>query len=359
MSLEAIKYKNGKLEIIDQLLLPFETKYIDVKDTEDGWKAIHDMQVRGAPAIAVVGVLSLVSEIYEKKFTSVDELSDYIEKKLHFLVTARPTAVNMADARDKLVQAIKDLKGQEALTPEQAKTQLISLMEKIQKDDIATNVKMGEHGANSIVELCGEKRPLTILTHCNTGSLATAGFGTALGVVRMLHERKLLARCYYTETRPYNQGGRLTGYELIHDHIPSTLICDNMVAALMSRRGISAVVTGADRVAANGDTANKIGTCGIAIIAKHYGVPFYIVAPSTSVDLGIESGDKIVIEERPPEEITKIRGVTIAAAGTVCWNPAFDVTPAELITGGIVTEFGVFPPQLLKQSLQEAKNKAH
>jgi|SRR6218665_45848 len=131
----------------------------------------------------------------------------------------------------------------------------------------------------------------------------------------MLHERKLLERCYYTETRPYNQGGRLTGYELIHDHIPSTLICDNMVAALMSRRGVSAVVTGADRVAANGDTANKIGTYGIAILAKHHGVPFYIVAPSTSIDLSIESGEKIVIEERPSEEVTKIRGVTIAAAG--------------------------------------------
>lgn len=136
-----------------------------------------------------------------------------------------------------------------------------------------------------------------------------------IGVVRALHERKQLSRCYYTETRPYNQGCRLTGYELIHDQIPSTLICDNMVSALMSRRGVSAVVTGADRVAANGDTANKIGTCGIAIIAKHYKVPFYIVAPSTSIDLTIESGDKIVIEERPPEEMTKIRGLAIAATG--------------------------------------------
>lgn len=211
------------------------------------------------------------------------------------------------------------------------------------------------------------------LQHCNTGSLATAGYGTALGVVRKLHEMGRLEHVYCTETRPYNQGARLTAFELVHDKIPATLIIDSMVAALLRSKvcqiawnvkvekliveyfqNIAAVVVGADRVVANGDTANKIGTYQIAVVAKYHNVPFYIAAPLTSIDLKIQSGDQIVIEERPDREMTHVGEHRIAAQGIKCWNPAFDVTPAHLITG-IITEFGVFKPDELRQKVTEIR----
>jgi methylthioribose-1-phosphate isomerase len=311
------------------------------------------MQVRGAPAIAVVGVLSLVVELKSKKFQTVSELCEYVKDRLTYLVSARPTAVNMADARQKLVALLDGWMAGDNKSVEELQDCLVKAMERMQKDDIKGNLAMSQFGANHIASKCGSVA-LSLLTHCNTGSLATAGYGTALGVVRALHERKLLSHCYCTETRPYNQGARLTAYELVYEQIPATLICDSMVATLMSRRRVSAVVTGADRIAANGDTANKVGTYQIAIIARHHNVPFYVVAPSTSVDLNTASGDEIVIEERSALEMTSIAGVPVAAKGIACWNPAFDVTPAELITGGIVTEFGVFAPEHLKESLLKA-----
>jgi methylthioribose-1-phosphate isomerase len=350
-TLEAIRYSSGKLEILDQLLLPHKTQYIEIRSTKDGWQAIRDMQVRGAPAIAIVGVLSIVTEIYNRTFASVAEICDWLHEQLDYLVSARPTAVNMADSRCKLLRQLDVWKTEEAITPEEVQSRFIKAGEQMQADDVTANIAIGRFGADSIEKLCGTG-PFTLLTHCNTGSLATAGFGTALGIVRTLYARGHLAHCYCTETRPYNQGARLTAYELVHDGIPSTLLCDDMVAAAMSRRGISAVVTGADRIAANGDTANKIGTYQIAIIAQYHSVPFYIVAPSTSVDLTIASGSEIVIEERPHCEMTSIAGVKVAATGINCWNPAFDVTPASLITGGIVTEFGVFRPAELEASLR-------
>lgn len=354
-SLEAIQYCRGKLKIVDQLLLPHDVHYIDVRDTQDGWRVIRDMQVRGAPAIAVVGVLSLVAEIYESSFTSVTDFSEHVKKQLDYLVTARPTAVNMADARDKLLRQLRDWTRDTSLSADDVKRRLIACGEQMLADDVATNKSLARHGADDIESRCQTAAGrLKILTHCNTGSLATAGYGTALGVVRTLYSRGRLERCYYTETRPYNQGARLTAFELVHDAIPSTLICDDMVAAAMSRHGIDAVVTGADRVAANGDTANKVGTFQIAVVAKHHDVPFYVAAPSTSVDLSISSGHDIEIEQRPSIEMTCIAGVPITANGVECWNPAFDVTPAALITGGIVTEFGVYRPHELKDALTSA-----
>lgn len=219
-------------------------------------------------------------------------------------------------------------------------------MESVLDDDIATNKSIGRHGAEHILQSVADKA--SILTHCNTGSLATGGYGTALGVVRCLHGMGKLKHVYCTETRPYNQGARLTAYELVHDKIPSTLICDSMCALLMQRREISAVVVGADRVVSNGDTANKIGTFQLAIAAKYHGVPLYIAAPVTTIDFGLKSGDEITIEERPNKEMLFVGSQRVAAEGIGCWNPAFDVTPAELITGGIITEKGVFEANNLK-----------
>ncbi|XP_028399758.1 methylthioribose-1-phosphate isomerase-like isoform X2 [Dendronephthya gigantea] len=351
MSLEAIRYKPGHLEILNQLLLPHQTIYETVKNTEDGWQAIRQMKVRGAPAIAIVGSLSLAVELATKCFDSKDSLIDWVVARLDYLVTARPTAVNMAIASAKLKKFVK-LDKYAGTTTEEMKCCLIAEIESMLAKDIADNKAIGSHGANHMMaNIKAEK--IVAMTHCNTGSLATAGYGTALGVVRALHETGALEHVYCTETRPYNQGSRLTAYELVHDHIPSTLIADSMVSIALKEKKVSAIVVGADRVAANGDTANKIGTYQLAISAKYHKVPFYIAAPSTSVDLACKSGSDIIIEERPQKELTHLKGQPIAAAGIDCWNPAFDVTPADLITGGIVTEFGVFKPSELQGKIKK------
>lgn len=212
--------------------------------------------------------------------------------------------------------------------------------------DRQTNRRIGDYGAEHILQQAGKsnRSKVNVLTHCNTGSLATAGYGTALGVIRSLHQQAVLERAYCTETRPYNQGARLTAWELFTEQIPSTLICDDMVASLMASQQIDAVVVGADRVVANGDTANKIGTFQIAILCKHFAVPFYVASPRSTLDLSISDGSKIPIEERPANEMRFVGPVQIAPAEMHCWNPSFDVTPAELITGGIITEEGVVPP---------------
>lgn len=351
MTLQSIKYTEGKLEILDQLLLPGESIYIEVKGVEDGWKAINKMQVRGAPAIAIVGSLSLAVEIYPEEFESKNRLRQEIEGKLNYLVSARPTAVNMKIAADELIGIANKLSQDENISVHDMKEKFLKTIEAMLDKDILDNKAIGKHGANAILRNLTNDNALRLLTHCNTGSLATAGYGTALGIVRKLHELGKLEHVYCTETRPYNQGARLTAFELVHEKLPATLILDSMVAALMRSKNIAAVVVGADRVAANGDTANKIGTYQIAVIAKHHGVPFYIAAPLTSIDLTIPSGDHIKIEERPKKEMTHIGESRIAAPGINCWNPAFDVTPSALITA-IITEKGVFKPENLYEEIK-------
>ncbi|XP_015127715.1 methylthioribose-1-phosphate isomerase [Diachasma alloeum] len=344
MTLEAIKWENGKLEILDQILLPAITRYVPVRGVEDGWKVINKMQVRGAPAIAIVGCLSLGVELQNEQYPDKRTLRREIEGKLNYLVSARPTAVNIKIAAEELIELANKLGKDDSITISQMNEQFLRKIDSMLEKDIADNKAIGDFGAEEILKNIPEENLVRVVTHCNTGSLATAGYGTALGVVRSLHEKRRLEHVYCTETRPYNQGARLTAYELVHDKIPGTLICDDMVAALMKSRTISAVVVGADRVAANGDTANKIGTYQIAIIAKHHGVPFYVAAPQTSIDFRIPGGDHIPIEERPDREMTHLNDQRIAAAGIQCWNPSFDVTPASLITG-IITEVGVFRPE--------------
>ncbi|CAI9635349.1 methylthioribose-1-phosphate isomerase [Alternaria burnsii] len=362
MVLQAIKYSRGQLEILDQLKLPHAEEYDGIYSSTDAWHAIKDMRTRGAPAIAIVAALALAVELTNTKLSSVaEEVKIFITEKLDYLVTSRPTAVNLADAASKLRKITEEAAASEGASGEAVRGAYVAAAEKMLVDDVSDNENIGKHGAEWIMKNteAGKTGPVSMMTHCNTGSLATAGYGTALGVIRSLHANGSLKHAFCSETRPYNQGSRLTAFELVHDKIPATLITDSMAAALLRLRGgsenIAGIVVGADRVAANGDTANKIGTYSLAILAKHHGVKFLVAAPRTTIDLKTESGSDIVIEERPGKEVTLVKGprhdgvtldlgvvetISIAANGIGVWNPAFDVTPAELIDG-IITEIGV------------------
>ncbi|XP_038627510.1 methylthioribose-1-phosphate isomerase isoform X2 [Tachyglossus aculeatus] len=352
MSLEAIRYRRGSLHILDQLLLPQQSHYEPVASVRQGWEAIRAMKVRGAPAIAIVGCLSLAVELQAGGGgPGLQALVAFVHESLRYLVTARPTAVNMARAARELSDFTDREARRDGATEDGVRESVICWAENMLEKDIGDNRKIGDHGAQHILERAAPRGgKVTVLTHCNTGSLATAGYGTALGVIRSLHSLGRLDHVYCTETRPYNQGARLTAYELVYEKIPATLIADSMVSVAMAQRSVS-VVVGADRVVANGDTANKVGTYQLAIAAKHHGIPFYVAAPSTSCDPSLQSGREIVIEERPERELTDLNGVRIAAPGIGVWNPAFDVTPHELISGGIITEHGVFSPEELQASL--------
>ncbi|XP_067416612.1 methylthioribose-1-phosphate isomerase [Emydura macquarii macquarii] len=355
MSLEAVRYRRGSLRVLNQLLLPQRSCYEEIGGVRQGWEAIRAMKVRGAPAIAIVGCLSLAVELHAGAATGQGKasLETFICESLRYLATARPTAVNMARAAEELGAFASQQAQREEATAESLRESVIQWAEAMLEKDLRDNRSIGEHGARHLLQGSRQDK-VTVLTHCNTGSLATAGYGTALGVVRSLHALGRLEHVYCTETRPYNQGARLTAYELVYEHIPATLIADSMVSVAMKEKGVSAVVVGADRVVANGDTANKVGTYQLAIAAKHHRIPFYVAAPSTSCDLHLAEGAEIVIEERPSEELTDVNGVRIAAPGIGVWNPAFDVTPHELITGGIITEFGVFRPEELREALIRA-----
>ncbi|PAA51566.1 hypothetical protein BOX15_Mlig017452g1, partial [Macrostomum lignano] len=351
MSLEAIRYANGELSIIDQLLLPHQTVYIRIASCEEAWSAIKRMQVRGAPAIGIVGSLAMAVELKSpdtlSQVDSSAKLSAWLGAKWDRLVSARPTAVNLQDSRERMFRLLStdwsamDVAGQRLAAVEWLESQL--------EQDVRSCRAIGEAGANALLQSVEERGlvppggQVNVLTHCNTGSLATGGYGTALGVVRSLHNRGRLGRIFCTETRPYNQGARLTAYEIVADGLPGTLICDSMVAAAMASGRVHAVVLGADRIVSNGDTANKIGTYQIAVLARHHSIPFFVAAPLTSIDFSMRTGSEIVIEERPSDELACVAGQRIACRGIDIWNPAFDVTPAELITA-IVTDTGVVPP---------------
>ncbi|KAL6331074.1 hypothetical protein AAG906_009502 [Vitis piasezkii] len=340
-SLQSICYKRGSLQLLDQRKLPLETVYLEIKGADDGWHAIRDMVVRGAPAIAIAAALSLAVEVsnLEDFIGTSDDAASFLNSKLDYLVTSRPTAVNLSDAATKLKGVISNAAATafEAMSVFQA---FLEAAEDMLREDVAANRAIGLYGASFLQSHIKDSKNLSILTHCNTGSLATAGYGTALGVIRSVHAEGILLRAYCTETRPFNQGSRLTAFELVHDNIPATLIADSAAAALMQAGRVDAVIVGADRVAANGDTANKIGTYSLALSAKHHHIPFFVAAPLTSIDLTLSSGQEIVIEERSPKELLNSRGglgEQVAASGICVWNPAFDVTPANLIAG-IITE---------------------
>ncbi|KAI9312575.1 S-methyl-5-thioribose-1-phosphate isomerase [Dichotomocladium elegans] len=356
-TLEAIKYTRGNLQILNQLALPHETIFEPVRNVQEGHAAIKTMKTRGAPAIAIVAALALAVDVNaraaQKEFKSAVDAAQFLHDSLEYLKTSRPTAVNLFDAAAKLDALVQSI-AQKATEPAAVIDAYLAAAEQMLIDDVQDNKNIGKYGAEYIVSHVKDKNNINVLTHCNTGSLATAGWGTALGIIRDLHRNGNLKHAFCTETRPYNQGSRLTAYELVYESIPATLICDSMASALLRLNpGVQAIIVGADRVAANGDTANKIGTYQLAITAKYHGILFIVAAPSTSVDISTKSGKEIVIEERPANELVMTTGllenntpatVRTAADGIQVWNPSFDVTPSELISA-IVTERGVVVKQ--------------
>ena len=321
----------------------------------------------------MVGALSIAVELgrEDNTFEAVQDLREFVERKFDYLKTARATAVNLDRAKTEVLSFF-DEQAESVHSVTGLKSAVIGHIGDMLVKDRQDNASIGRHGAAAIMKAFDDgnviattgsegdgggdgggdgrgagvvQRKISVLTHCNTGSLATAGYGTALGVIRRLHEVGRLKMAYCTETRPYNQGARLTAYELVVEGIPGTLIADSMAAAAIQSKAVGAVIVGADRVVKNGDVANKIGTLQLAVAAKYFKVPFYVAAPTTSFDLGTESGDDIAIEERPEHELVAVNGMRIAAPGIGTWNPAFDVTPGKLITGGIITENGIVMPE--------------
>lgn len=328
---KTIEYKDNTLYLIDQRKLPTSFKIFECKTYEDVDFAIKDMVVRGAPAIGATAAYGVV--LGSKQFIDRDKESylDKLDKVCEILSKSRPTAVNLMWAIERMRDVISGNKG---LTVEEIHEKLTKEAKDIFEEDIRTNKTMAKYG-NRVVP-----NKATILTHCNTGALATCGYGTALGVVREAFYTGKDIFVYADETRPRLQGGRLTAWELVQEEIPSKLICDSVAATLIRDKKIDLILVGADRIASNGDTANKIGTFMLSVLAKEYNVPFYIVAPTSTIDFDIKTGDEIVIEERGEEEVTHISGVRVAPEGIDVYNPAFDVTPSENITG-IITEKGI------------------
>lgn len=357
----AVKYTRGKLEVLDQLRLPHEFHYDEVATRAEAFDSIASMRVRGAPAIAIVASLGLAVELHRGPVptTNADDTIAHIDEALDYLKQSRPTAVDLTNAINQLKAAVRSVGS--AATKDQVIEAFIAKAEDIFGKDLQTNMQIADHGSEWLRANVGasEDKQISVLTHCNTGSLATSGHGTALGIIRTLRQKNLLQHAFCTETRPYNQGSRLTAFELVYEGIPSTLITDSMAAALFrtqgKQRNIAAVIVGADRVVRNGDTANKIGTYQLAVLAKQHGIKFIVAAPTTSIDLETLTGDDIKIEERKSEELTQVTGPVIKPDGTVdqstkvrvatadqriaVWNPAFDVTPAEFIDT-VVTELG-------------------
>ena len=326
-TIRAVAFSDGVLRLLDQRRLPFEETYIECRSADDVAVAIRDLAVRGAPAIGIAAAWGVVLEAQRVAAAGGSASATVLEPVLQRLNAARPTAVNLAWALARM-RAVLARAPQAALESLQAEAQAI------QDEDLAANRRMGEFGAALFGNGSG------VLTHCNTGSLATAGFGTALGVIRAGFAAGKIAQVYAGETRPWQQGARLTMWELMRDAIPAKLVADSAAAHLMKSGAVQWVVVGADRIAANGDTANKIGTYQLAISARHHGVKFMVVAPSSTVDMATADGAHIEIELRHPAELFGIGGQRTVVEGADAWNPVFDVTPAALIDA-LVTEHGV------------------
>jgi len=327
--MKPIEWLGNRLKIIDQTQLPGKLAFVELGDYTEVVAAIKVLKVRGAPAIGVAAAYGIALGAQNIKADNKAKFLSQLDKILLAFSAARPTAVNLFRAIDRMkkVAAAADVTA--------IKQALIDEAKAIHAEEEAAQERLSRLGAELI------KDGFTVLTHCNTGSLATAGYGTALGVIKAAHKQGKKIEVIATETRPLLQGARLTAWELMQDNIPVTLITDSMAGYFMSRGKVNCVIVGADRIAANGDTANKIGTYTLAVLAKENDVPFYVAAPTSTIDLSLSSGDQIPIEERNPEEVTTIGGVSVAPKGVVAANPAFDVTPHKYITA-IITEKGVF-----------------
>lgn len=328
---QAIRWDGRDLYLLDQTKLPLEVAEEKQESIEMVWDAIKQLKVRGAPAIGVSAAYGLLVGIRDSRDLPLDAFLTLIEEKADFLDTARPTAVNLHWAMVRMVNKARSIA---AASSEVVYEALVAEAEAIDREDKAFCLAMGEHGAPLIREGMG------VLTHCNAGSLVTSGIGTATAPMYVAHEKGIAFRVYADETRPLLQGARLTSWELQRVGVDVTLITDNMAGHLMSRGLIDLVITGTDRVVANGDVANKIGTMSVAILATHFGIPFYVACPSSTIDFSTACGDDIVIEEREPEEVTFFGERRTAPEGMTVRNPAFDVTPNRFVTG-LITEKGI------------------
>ena len=346
--IRTIQWVDNVSRMVDQTKFPEKFEYIDIKTGDEMFDAIRTMIVRGAPAIGIGGAHGVVLYALEgaDKFDSREEFVNWLIEKAEYMKTSRPTAVNLMWAVEKQIEVIRNSKSDIKGLIEELKVNGI----KLENEDIEINKKIGDYGAEVV------PKGATILTHCNAGALATVGYGTALGVVRSAFAKDNTVQVFADETRPRQQGARITTLELTMDGIPTTLITDGMCSYFMKKGMIDMVCVGADRIAANGDAANKIGTYTVAIAAKYHNIPFYVAAPLSTIDTSIKSGDEIVIEERSREEVTHINGKTICAEGVNVINPGFDVTPHELIAG-IITEKGILRPDYNKSIAEAFKNQ--
>ena len=329
--IKTLEWTETGVRFIDQTKLPTEEVYVTCKDYKEVANAIRTMIVRGAPAIGVAAAMGVAIGVQRSKATTLTELERQLDVVSNAIAETRPTAVNLFWAIRRMREKFDELR---SLPVERIKTELVAEAQRMHVEDIAANEAMGQHGAVLLPDSGG------ILTHCNAGALATAGYGTALGVIRAAVESGKKLHVFADETRPFLQGSRLTAWELMKDGIPTTVIADNMAGAMMRQGKIGAVVVGADRIAANGDVANKIGTYTVAVLAKEHGIPFYVAAPTSTVDLNTPDGSKIPIEQRASTEVTHLAGKQIAPDAVRVENPAFDVTPSKYVAA-IITERGV------------------
>jgi len=344
---QPIIWADRTLKIIDQTLLPTELVWVELPSVTTVWDAIKQLQVRGAPAIGICAAFGVLVGLVARKPENLAAAQESVSESARYLATSRPTAVNLFWALERMEGVAGALPA--ATTPQAFFERLEQEALTILAEDLETGLSIGRFGAHLVHEGAG------VLTHCNAGSLATGGHGTALSVLYQAHAQGRRFRVYADETRPLLQGARLTAWELQRAGIDTTLICDNAAAQVMREGKIDLIIVGADRVAANGDTANKIGTYGVAVLAEAHGIPLYVAAPVSTLDPALADGDQIPIEERGGEEVTGGFGKVTAPAGIKVYNPAFDVTPASLIAG-IITECGVVTPPYEGSLLQIFRN---
>ena len=334
MSFRTVRLGEQGVELLDQRLLPHEERYLLLKTGEEVARAIEEMAVRGAPAIGIAAAMGLAVELARAPDAKLAETLTQVGARLR---ATRPTAVNLSWALERMERELRALLDASA-KPDDVRDAARTLAQRLHDEDVASCRAIGDAGAPLVPARS------TVLTHCNAGSLATAGYGTALGVIRSAAREGRVHDVLVSETRPFLQGSRLTAWELSRDQIPVTLITDSMAGSLMRSGQVDLVVVGADRIAANGDVANKIGTYTLAVLARAHDIPFYVAAPLSTIDFETASGDEIPIEQRAPAEVLRFAGHAIAPEGVAALHPAFDVTPAELVTA-VVTERGlVWPP---------------